>query len=116
VVTDQNGCSEAAQEIKVDDCDKSDCYTGSIIMTPNGDEFNEYFLIKCFDDFESNELHVYDRLGNEVYTQSNYDGTWNGLDNNGNDLIEGSYMWVFIGMDENGNQNVYKGTVTLLRK
>ncbi len=115
-VTDQNDCTVASEQIKVSDCDKSDCYTGSIIMTPNGDEFNEYFLVKCYDDFVSNELHVYDRLGNEVYTQSNYDGTWNGIDNNGNDLIEGSYMWVFIGVDENGNKNVYKGTVTILRK
>ncbi len=115
-VTDLNKCTVISEEIDVDDCDKSDCYTGSVIVTPNGDEFNEYFLFKCFDDFVSNELYIYDRLGNEVYYQTGYDGTWNGVDNNGNELKEDSYMWVFIGVDESGVKNVYKGTVTILRK
>ena len=115
-VSDLNNCTALSEEIKVKSCDKSDCYTGSIIMTPNGDEFNEYFLVKCYDDFESNELHVYDRVGNEVYSQNNYDGTWNGVDKNGNELTEDSYMWVFIGVNEAGVSNVYRGTVTILRK
>ncbi len=115
-VTDLNKCTVISDAIEVDDCDKSDCYTGSVIVTPNGDEFNEYFLFKCFDDFDSNELYVYDRLGNEVYYQAGYDGTWNGVDKNGNELKEDSYMWVFIGVDEFGVKNIYKGTVTILRK
>ncbi len=115
-VTDLNKCTVISDAIKVGDCDKSDCYTGSDIVTPNGDEFNEYFLVKCYDDFPSNELFIYDRLGNEVYYQAEYDGTWNGVDNNGNELKEGSYMWVFIGVDESGVKNIYKGTVTILRK
>ncbi len=114
-VTDANGCSVLSEDLKVDDCDRSDCYKGSSIISPNGDEFNEYFLIKCYEDFPTNELIVYDRLGNKVFGQSNYDGTWNGLDLNGKPLVEGSYMWVFLGYDENNNKSIYKGTVTILR-
>ncbi len=114
-VTDANGCKVLSEDLKVDDCDRSDCYKGSTIISPNGDEFNEYFLIKCFEDFPTSELNVYDRLGNKVYSQSNYDGKWNGLDLNGTPLLEGSYMWVFLGYDENNNKSIYKGTVTILR-
>jgi len=114
-VTDANGCKVLSEDLKVNDCDRSDCYKGSSIMSPNGDEFNEFFLIKCSDDFPTSELIVYDRLGNKVYGQTDYDGTWNGLDLSGKPLIEGSYMWVFLGYDENNNKNIYKGTVTILR-
>lgn len=114
-VSDENDCVVVSEDIKVPNCDRSDCYQGSLILTPNGDEFNEYFLVRCFDDFESNELNVYDRLGNKVYTQAAYDGTWNGVDSDGNELLEDSYMWVFIGVTENGVKEVYKGTVTILR-
>jgi len=114
-VTDANGCKVLSEDLKVDDCDRSDCYKGSSVMSPNGDEFNEYFLIKCYEDFPANELIVYDRLGNKVFGQTNYDGTWNGLDLNSKPLIEGSYMWVFLGYDENNNKSIYKGTVTILR-
>ncbi len=114
-VTDANGCKVLSEDLKVDDCDRSDCYKGSSVMSPNGDEFNEYFLIKCYEDFPKNELIVYDRLGNKVFGQNNYDGTWNGLDLNSKPLVEGSYMWVFLGYDENNNKSIYKGTVTILR-
>ncbi len=114
-VTDANGCKVLSEELKVDDCDRSDCYKGSSVISPNGDEFNEYFLIKCYEDFPKNELIIYDRLGNKVFGQTNYDGTWNGLDLNSKPLIEGSYMWVFLGYDENNNKSIYKGTVTILR-
>lgn len=114
-VSDENDCVVVSEDIKVPNCDRSDCYQGSLILTPNGDEFNEYFLIRCYDDFDSNELFVYDRLGNQVYTQVAYDGTWNGVDSDGNELVEDSYMWVFVGVTENGAKEVYKGTVTILR-
>ena len=115
VVTDANGCEATSEDINVTDCDRSDCYTGSLLITPNGDDFNEYFSIKCADDFESNELHIYDRLGNEVYAVRNYDGTWTGLDKFDKPLPEDSYMWVFIGVKGN-EKSIHKGTVTILRK
>jgi len=115
IVKDENDCEVVSEDLVVGNCDKSQCYKGSAIITPNGDDFNEFFLVKCADDFVSSTLNVYDRLGNVVYTQSNYDGTWNGLDKDGNELIENSYMWVFIGQKDNGETSVHKGTVSILR-
>ncbi len=115
LVTDENGCQALHNQIKVSNCYTGDCYEGSLILTPNGDGFNDFFLITCVEDFETNELRVFDRIGNEVYTQKNYDGTWNGVDEAGKPLVEDAYMWVFIGENSNGGKEVYKGTVTILR-
>lgn len=114
-VTDKNGCVVLSQQIKVDNCDKSDCFTGSLILTPNGDGFNDLFLLKCSEDLSGNYLYIYNRLGNEVYKQSDYDGTWNGLDKDGNPLPEDGYLWVFTGKNDAGVREVYKGSLTLLR-
>ena len=114
-VTDKNGCSILSNLIKVDNCDKSDCFTGSLVITPNGDGFNDFFLLKCAEDLVGNYLYIYNRLGTEVYKQADYDGTWNGLDKEGNQLPENGYLWVFVGKNEAGVNEVYKGSVTLLR-
>ncbi len=115
LVTDENGCQVLSNQMKVRNCYEGDCYQGSLILTPNGDGFNDFFLITCADDFKRNTLKVFDRIGYEAYSQQNYDGTWNGVDKAGKELKEDSYMWVFIGVKENGDKEVYKGTVTILR-
>ncbi|MEZ4906116.1 MAG: gliding motility-associated C-terminal domain-containing protein [Saprospiraceae bacterium] len=53
--------------------------------------------MNCADDLSSNHLLylLYDRLGNEVFSMSNYDGSWNGLDNNGDELPE---KWLYVGI------------------
>lgn len=114
-VTDKNGCVVLSEQIKVDNCDKSDCFTGSLILTPNADGFNDFFLMKCNEDLSGNYLYIYNRLGNEVYKQADYDGTWNGLDKDGNPLPEDGYLWVFTGKNDAGTREVYKGSVTILR-
>lgn len=114
-VTDKNNCSLTSNLIKVENCDKSQCYKGSIIVTPNNDGFNDFFTIQCSEDLSETYLYIYNRLGNEVYKQANYDGTWNGLNNDGNELPEDGYLWVFVGKNELGVKEVFKGSVTLLR-
>ncbi len=115
LVTDENGCEVLSNPIRVNNCYTGDCYEGSLILTPNDDGFNELFVVTCMEDFEKNELRVFDRIGNQVYYQDNYDGTWNGVDSSGKKLIEDSYMWVFIGTRANGDKEIHKGTVTILR-
>jgi gliding motility-associated-like protein len=104
-----------SEPIEVESCDKSDCFTGSVILTPNNDGYNEFFLLKCAEDLIGNYLYVYNRLGTEVYKQGDYDGTWTGLDKDGIPLPEDGYLWVFIGKNEAGINEVFKGSVTILR-
>lgn len=113
IVSDLNGCEVMLSNIEVEACIKANCFVGSEVITPNGDAYNEYFKIACAEDING-DLHVYDRWGREVYFQQTYDNSWNGLDKDGNELIEGGYMWVLSVNTING-KNYYKGSITILR-
>jgi gliding motility-associated-like protein len=94
--------------------DTTDCYKGSLILTPNTDGSNDVFVFSCLEN-PDNTLYIYDRYGRTVYTQSNYDNTWGGLDSSGNELPENGYMWVLEVISSEGIREVYKGTTTILR-
>lgn len=115
-VTDANGCELSIQNLEVKACEINlgDCYNASTIITPNGDNLNDLFLINCVIDNPS-DLQVFDRWGRLVYSQLNYDNTWQGIDNTGKDLKEGGYIWVLTVNYGQGRKEIYKGTVTLLR-
>lgn len=114
-ITDANGCELRLTNLEVKTCPiGGDCYNALTVITPNGDNFNDIFTINCVEE-NPGDLTVFDRWGREVYFQSNYDNTWQGIDNNGKNLIEGAYIWVLNVNFGQGRREVYKGTVTLLR-
>ncbi|MBK9686811.1 MAG: gliding motility-associated C-terminal domain-containing protein [Saprospiraceae bacterium] len=117
VVTDANGCQQSAPNLKVGNCDNTGtCYEEvRNIITPNGDGANDYFVISCAPDDE-NELFVYDRWGNLVYSQKNYDNLWDGNDLDGVALPESSYLWVINVVGSANQITSYKGTLTILRE
>ena len=55
------------------------------------------------------------RWGEMVNSFSNYSNEWNGLDENGNEVTEGGYMWVLKILLPNGQTRVERGTVTVVR-
>jgi gliding motility-associated-like protein len=73
------------------------------IITPNGDDANDYFVIPCIDTglFRENSLMVFSQWGDQVYEASPYSndpleawrGTLNGED--GKDLPDGVYFYIF---------------------
>jgi gliding motility-associated-like protein len=96
------------------ECQTGDCYLATPVITPNGDGFNDYFDFSCLRDFPSTQLDVYDRWGRKVFSMQDYDGSWDGMGTDG-ELVEGSYMWVLIATLDNGDERVYKGTLSILR-
>jgi gliding motility-associated-like protein len=115
-VRDENGC-EKMEVINIDPCTPiapADCYEVRNVITPNGDGMNETFAITCINDFPST-IEVYDRWGALVYNQDVYDGSWSGVSNTGEELIEGGYMYVIVIDFGQGNRQVMRGTITLLR-
>ena len=56
------------------------------LITPNGDSYNEYFVLRGLETLGKTEITIFDRRGAQVYTNLNYDNSWNGLDYNGNEL------------------------------
>ncbi|MCB9232852.1 MAG: tandem-95 repeat protein, partial [Bacteroidia bacterium] len=63
-------------------------------FTPNGDNQNDLWVIQNIGCYPNNQLWVYNRWGNLVYTAAPYNNTWDGTDNNGNPLPDGTYYYV----------------------
>ena len=114
VLTDDNDCQFMLNGTMDECAPDGPCYEASPVLTPNGDNKNDVFIISCIDN-TNNTLFIYDRYGRGVYEQSNYDNTWMGTNNSGSDLIENGYMWVLEVITNDGAREIYKGTVTILR-
>ncbi len=102
VIVDAQGCTDTIDFL----------YTiigGPIIIpnvfSPNGDAHNETFHIQNVDQY-NNDLYVYSRWGNKVYTARNYKNQWDGAG-----VPDGTYYYVL--RIDNGDE--YSGHVTILR-
>jgi gliding motility-associated-like protein len=80
------------------------------IITPNGDGFNDYFEIA--DLKENTALKIFNRYGELVYSNSNYQNDWDGSDNNGNPLSQENYFYLLKIQEEIYE---YKGSVFVKR-
>lgn len=86
-------------------CDKVLVFNG---ISPNGDGKNDKWHILGIDQYPGNEIHVFNRWGNQVYEQKGYtnanawDGTWNGKD-----LPDGTYFYIINLGGSNGNLEGY---------
>ncbi|SMO67216.1 T9SS type B sorting domain-containing protein, partial [Solitalea koreensis] len=79
------------------------------VFTPNGDGFNDNFVINGIDGIET-ELVVISRWGNEVYKNTKYKNDWNG-----SQLSEGTYFYVLTVKAVDAKSVKYSGYVTILR-
>jgi gliding motility-associated-like protein len=114
LVEDGNSCQAIANGIRIVDCNPTNCYEAIHIITPNGDGYNDNFVINCV--MQNNtRLTIYDRWGEQVFTQQNYDNTWQGIDTDNEEVRESAYMWVLEVDFADNRQEVFKGTVTVLR-
>lgn len=64
------------------------------VITPNNDGSNDFFWIPEIDYFTKNELVIYNRWGNVVYSAKPYKNEWVGKSSNGKDLPDGIYYYV----------------------
>ncbi|HEX5002508.1 MAG TPA: gliding motility-associated C-terminal domain-containing protein, partial [Bacteroidia bacterium] len=93
-----NGTCNDSDLVSIFVKDPSDCNedlefpTG---ITPNNDGYNDYFEIRGLDAYPDNVLVVYNRWGNKVYEKDSYDNSWQGTNNSGNPLPEGTYFYIF---------------------
>ncbi len=64
------------------------------LITPNMDGRNDYFVIKGLEALGKTELDIFDRRGLIVYRNTDYDNSWNGVDNNNDFLPDDTYFYV----------------------
>jgi len=63
-------------------------------MTPNNDGSNDTWRIGNIQNFDSALISVYDRWGQLVFKSIGYTQPWDGTNDNGNELSEGTYYYV----------------------
>jgi gliding motility-associated-like protein len=72
----QDVCDTALVSINIEDI-----ITVPELFTPNGDGRNDVLLIDGLDNYQNNSFTVYNRWGNKVYENSNYQNSWDGNSN-----------------------------------
>jgi len=64
------------------------------IMTANQDNINDFLVIKNWEDYEQVSLQIFNRWGNLIYENDNYQNDWNGNDLSGKAVEEGVYFYM----------------------
>ncbi|MCX6181168.1 MAG: PKD domain-containing protein [Bacteroidetes bacterium] len=82
------------------------------IFTPNKDNKNDFFVIDDIDYFTKNSFTVYNRWSNVVYQSAPYHNEWEGTNNSGANLPDGTY---FIVLDLGNGKAPYTGFVMIQR-
>jgi gliding motility-associated-like protein len=82
-------------------------------ITPNSDNKNDMWVINNLEKFPGNELIVFNRWGDILYKAKPYNNDWEGTNQNGQPLPEGTYYYV-LRLNINDGK-VLKGDITILR-
>lgn len=79
--TDNGGLfTETSFLIIVKDIAEESSVIAQNLLTPNGDGFNDVWEIPNIEQFQNNEVVVYNRGGKIVYNRKKYQNTWDGSD------------------------------------
>ncbi len=67
-------------------------------ITPNGDGFNDLWVIGCIENYPLNKVEIFNRWGDKINEFENYNNTtvvWNGTGFKGEGIPDGTYYYVF---------------------
>jgi len=104
----QYGCDTADATIYLE-CNNLEIVEG---FSPNDDGVNETFVIKGITEYPNNRLIIFNRWGNTVLDQKNYDNSWTGYwDDKNTYLPSGTYFYIF----ETGDGGRMTGSFELVR-
>ena len=86
-------------------------------FTPNGDGQNDVLVLPQFPEcsVQASEFKVFNRWGKAVFNSKNYANNWDGKNDQGTDLPEGTYYYVLQLKTKNGKTHVIKNFVELIR-
>ena len=77
-------------------------------FTPNGDGVNDFFEIKGVQNFPGNELHIFNKWGEPVFSMRDYDNSWDGTDpQTGASLANPDAVFYYV--FDNGTGEIFSG-------
>ena len=86
-------------------------------FSPNNDGIDDkWIILKPFGTRIA--VRVFNRWGSEVYSNNNYQNTWDGRSEKqhlGDMLPEGTYFYIVESIDANGVQNKFNGSLTIVK-
>jgi gliding motility-associated-like protein len=111
MVTDQHLCKDSIEGIRlILDVDPDEIFIPES-FSPNGDGYNDRFVILGINNLGDNELMVFNRQGITVFYRANYQNDWDGTPEEGRVLggvlPEGTYYYIF----KYGENGIRKGFV-----
>ncbi|TKC65240.1 T9SS type B sorting domain-containing protein [Pedobacter hiemivivus] len=109
-VSNVSGCTQV-QQFTITILDDYAKVKALNILSPNGDGYNDKWLIDNLDYYPNNEVKIFDRSGRQIYSKKSYDNSWDGM-LNGAVLEEGTYFYV---IDFGNGSPKLKGFITIVR-
>jgi gliding motility-associated-like protein len=89
--------------------------TGPNVFTPNSDGVNDYFNLHIEGFVQFNNLKVFNRYGQLIFTTTSQGYLWDGTFN-GRPLPAGAYYWIFDGTDTYYHTPIKKsGSISIIR-
>ena len=82
------------------------------VITPNGDDINDFFFVNERLLYEQVHLIIYNRWGMKVFEDLNYNNKWDGDNFVAKPLPEGTYYYVLILTEAEKNK---AGFITIIR-
>jgi gliding motility-associated-like protein len=118
MVSDANGCESFKDGIIGPNGTDAPCFTTSIpVITPDADGYNDFLDIYCLDDYPNNQVDVFNRYGQLVFSKANYiNRSWMPVDSKGIALPEGGYFYVVTIVRPNGVRETEKGSFSILNR
>jgi gliding motility-associated-like protein len=81
------------------------------VITPNGDGYNDVFDLSEVVRIDSCDIIILDRWGAQVYEQNRYVSGWNGTNQGGDPLPDGTYYFLLVCDDVVR----FRGAITVVR-
>jgi gliding motility-associated-like protein len=80
------------------------------VITPNGDNFNQNFVINGLGKFVTNHIVIFNRYGDHVFETSSYKNDWSAFG-----LGSGTYFYILKTSDELKKEHVFKGWIQAIK-
>lgn len=109
-VTDQNSCLHTETVILVPM--NNDCVNPVNTFTPNGDDYNDTWVIANLHLYPNARVEVFNKWGNLVHSQQGVYEPWDGKSNG--EILPSDVYYYIIDL-YNDQENKYTGSITIIR-